>query len=159
MKTFVDLVEARVEERCDAIAYRFLATGDVSGATETLTYRELGARTRSLAIQLLALKATGERALLLYPAGRDFVTAFLGCLYSGTIAVPGSTIAAHFNSDHQLVTTTVRGAVSVIDLSVSDWIKLACRGAGRALSPQEWNQFLPTYRYEKVCAEETEETR
>lgn len=72
---------------------------------------------------------------------------------SGTIAVPGSTIAAHFTSDHQLVTATVRGAVSVIDLSVSDWIRLACRGAGRELSPQEWSQFLPTYRYGKVCAD------
>ena len=74
---------------------------------------------------------------------------------SGTIAVPGSTIAAHFKSDHQLVTTTVRGAVSVIDLSVSDWIDLACRGAGRELSPQEWSQFLPTYPYRKVCAGKT----
>ena len=71
---------------------------------------------------------------------------------SGTIAVPGSTIAAHFMSDHQLVTTTGRGAVSVIDLSVSDWVDLACRGAGRELSPQEWSQFLPTHPYRKVCA-------
>jgi hypothetical protein len=50
------------------------------------------------------------------------------------------------------VTTTVGGAVSVIDLSVSDWIDLACRGAGRELSPQEWSQFLPTYPYRQVCA-------
>ena len=71
---------------------------------------------------------------------------------SGTIAVPGRTIAAHFKSDHQLVTTTGHGAVSVIELSVSDWVGLACRGAGRELSPQEWSQFLPTYPYRKVCA-------
>jgi DNA-binding SARP family transcriptional activator/WD40 repeat protein/energy-coupling factor transporter ATP-binding protein EcfA2 len=74
---------------------------------------------------------------------------------SGTIAVPGSTIAAHFMSDHQLVTATVGGAVSVIDLSVSDWVDLACRGAGRELSRQEWSQFLPTHPYEKVCAGKT----
>ena len=71
---------------------------------------------------------------------------------SATIAVPGSTIAAHFMSDHALVTTTVGGAVSVIDLSVSDWVDLACRGAGRELTPEEWGQFLPTYPYRKVCA-------
>jgi len=87
-KTFVDLVEARVQERSDAPAYRFLMTGDVSGSTPALTYRALGTRTRALAAQLQALQTTGERALLLYPPGLDFVTAFLGCLYSGTIAVP-----------------------------------------------------------------------
>ena len=30
----------------------------------------------------------GERALLLYPPGLDFITAFFGCLYGGVIAVP-----------------------------------------------------------------------
>ena len=30
----------------------------------------------------------GDRALLLYPVGLDFVSAFFGCLYSGVIAVP-----------------------------------------------------------------------
>ena len=30
----------------------------------------------------------GERALLLYPAGLDFIVAFFGCLYAGVVAVP-----------------------------------------------------------------------
>ena len=30
----------------------------------------------------------GERALLLYPAGLEFIAAFLGCLYAGVVAVP-----------------------------------------------------------------------
>jgi acyl-CoA synthetase (AMP-forming)/AMP-acid ligase II len=30
----------------------------------------------------------GERALLLYPAGLDFIAGFLGCLYAGVVAVP-----------------------------------------------------------------------
>jgi acyl-CoA synthetase (AMP-forming)/AMP-acid ligase II len=30
----------------------------------------------------------GDRALLLYEGGVDFVTAFLGCLYAGIVAVP-----------------------------------------------------------------------
>lgn len=32
--------------------------------------------------------AVGDRALLVYPAGIDFVTAFFGCLYAGVVAVP-----------------------------------------------------------------------
>ncbi|MCK4440478.1 MAG: AMP-binding protein, partial [Sulfurovaceae bacterium] len=30
----------------------------------------------------------GDRALLLYPSGLDFIYAFLGCLYAGIVAVP-----------------------------------------------------------------------
>jgi acyl-CoA synthetase (AMP-forming)/AMP-acid ligase II len=30
----------------------------------------------------------GERALLLYPSGLEFIAAFFGCLYAGVIAVP-----------------------------------------------------------------------
>ncbi|MEO1693572.1 MAG: AMP-binding protein, partial [Cyanobacteria bacterium J06631_6] len=34
------------------------------------------------------LNMMGERALLLYPPGLEFIAAFLGCLYAGVIAVP-----------------------------------------------------------------------
>jgi len=30
----------------------------------------------------------GDRALLLYPPGLDFIDAFFGCLYAGVVAVP-----------------------------------------------------------------------
>ena len=30
----------------------------------------------------------GERALLLFPAGLEFIAGFLGCLYAGVVAVP-----------------------------------------------------------------------
>ncbi len=41
-----------------------------------------------MAAQLQALGVTGERALLLYPSGLDFVVGFFGCLYAGVTAVP-----------------------------------------------------------------------
>jgi WD40 repeat protein len=71
---------------------------------------------------------------------------------NGTIDVPAATFAAHFLSDHELVSVTTDGAVTVHDLTVSDWISLACRAAGRDLTPLEWEQFLPTYAYQPVCA-------
>ena len=33
-------------------------------------------------------RAGGERALLLYPPGLEFIAAFFGCLYAGVVAVP-----------------------------------------------------------------------
>jgi WD40 repeat protein len=70
---------------------------------------------------------------------------------SGTVEVPATTIDAHYLSDHELVTTTVSGAVTIHDLTVADWIRLACKAAGRELTPIEWNQFLPAQRYQTVC--------
>ena len=35
-----------------------------------------------------SLGLAGERALLLYPAGLEFIAAFFGCLYAGVVAVP-----------------------------------------------------------------------
>ena len=49
--------------------------------------RSLTARRRAIA-RLMSLGLSGERALLLYPAGLDFIAGFFGCLYAGVVAVP-----------------------------------------------------------------------
>ncbi|HVF91386.1 MAG TPA: aminotransferase class I/II-fold pyridoxal phosphate-dependent enzyme [Blastocatellia bacterium] len=69
-------------------AYTFLREG---GEAESLTFRELEKRTRDLALALSKRAGVGERALLLYPSGLEFITAFLACLYAGIIAVPATT--------------------------------------------------------------------
>jgi amino acid adenylation domain-containing protein len=66
-------------------AFIFLLDGETEEVT--LTYQELDRRSRRVAAQLQALGLTGERALLLYPAGLDFLVAFFGCLYAGVVAV------------------------------------------------------------------------
>ncbi len=43
---------------------------------------------RAIAAHLQALGMEGERALLLYPPGLDFIAGFFGCLYAGCTAVP-----------------------------------------------------------------------
>ncbi|MGA4844601.1 fatty acyl-AMP ligase [Streptomyces sp. G45] len=55
-----------------------------------LTYAEFDARARRVAVWLRGRVEPGERVLLLYPAGLDFMTAFFGCLYAGAVAVPSS---------------------------------------------------------------------
>ena len=51
-----------------------------------MTYGELHKQASSIASHLQSFK--GERALLLYTSGPEFITAFFGCLYAGVIAVP-----------------------------------------------------------------------
>jgi acyl-CoA synthetase (AMP-forming)/AMP-acid ligase II/acyl carrier protein len=73
-------------EAPDRTAYVFLAEGEEE--QERLTYGAIDARARAIAAALGRSLAPGERALLLYPPGLDFVSAFFGCLYAGVIAVP-----------------------------------------------------------------------
>ena len=77
---------SRASRTPDRTAYVFLAEGEEE--QERLTYAGLDARARAIAAALSRSVRTGERALLLYPPGLDFVAAFFGCLYAGVIAVP-----------------------------------------------------------------------
>ena len=67
-------------------AYRFLVDGEEEELE--LSFAELDRRSRAIAAWLGARGLQGERALLLFPAGLDFICAFFGCLYAGVIAVP-----------------------------------------------------------------------
>ncbi|MFL6198800.1 MAG: amino acid adenylation domain-containing protein, partial [Thermoanaerobaculia bacterium] len=82
----VDVLRRRAAEHPDRVAYRFLDDGEEEGSS--LTYAELDRRARALGAFLQRHGGAGERALLLYPPGLDFVVSFLGCLYAGTVAVP-----------------------------------------------------------------------
>ncbi len=86
MRSLVDLVRFRAEERPDRVAYRFLADGETE--TSQVTYYQQDCRARAIAAVLTERRAAGQRALLLYPRTLDFISAFLGCLYSGVVAVP-----------------------------------------------------------------------
>ncbi|HYX26461.1 MAG TPA: amino acid adenylation domain-containing protein [Thermoanaerobaculia bacterium] len=66
-------------------AFTFL---DAAGAASDLSYGDLDRQALAIAARLQQLGSTGQRALLLYPPGLEFVAAFLGCLYGGVIAVP-----------------------------------------------------------------------
>jgi amino acid adenylation domain-containing protein len=83
--TVVELLRKASLTQPNRDAFTFLSDGDTEKAT--LTYQELDKRSRRVAAQLQALGLTGERALLLYPAGLDFLIAFFGCLYAGVVAV------------------------------------------------------------------------
>jgi amino acid adenylation domain-containing protein len=84
--TVVELLRYRTVEQPNIEAFTFLHDGEAQQAT--LTYQELDRRSRAIAAQLQILGLSGERALLLYPPGIDYLPAFFGCLYAGVVAVP-----------------------------------------------------------------------
>jgi amino acid adenylation domain-containing protein len=83
--TVVELLRLRSFKQPNRNAFTFLLDGENEQAT--LTYQELDRLARRIATQLQAQDLAGKRALLLYPAGLDFLIAFLGCLYAGVVAV------------------------------------------------------------------------
>ncbi len=64
----------------------FFADGDETVAR--FTYEELDRRARAVATQLQQMGGQGQRVLLLYRPGLEFVAGFFGCLYAGATAVP-----------------------------------------------------------------------
>ena len=71
---------------CERICYRFLDRGETESAS--LTFAELDRRARALAAGLLSRAAPGDRVLLVFEPGPDFVEALTACLYSGLVAIP-----------------------------------------------------------------------
>ncbi len=84
--SFGRVVRHWAERLPDQCAVRFLTDGE--DAQESFSYRELDARARAIALELRRFTRPGDRALLLYPPGLEYVAGFFGCLYAGVIAVP-----------------------------------------------------------------------
>jgi acyl-CoA synthetase (AMP-forming)/AMP-acid ligase II len=84
--TLVELLRYRASNQPERIAYIFLRDGETEEAR--LTYGELDQNARAIAAHLQSLDAQGERGLLLYPPGLEFISAFFGCLYAGVVAIP-----------------------------------------------------------------------
>lgn len=82
----VDRIRINAQQWEDAIAYTLLVDGDEQEAH--LTYRELDRQARAIGGYLQSELRPGDRAILVYPTNLAFITAFIGCLYAGVIAVP-----------------------------------------------------------------------
>lgn len=84
--TLVEILQWRALRQPEQRIFTYLLDGEGEG--DHLTHETLERQARSIGAQLQSYRAEGERALLLYPAGLEFIAAFFGCLYAGVIAVP-----------------------------------------------------------------------
>lgn len=79
------ILQHRAAQDSDALAYRFLPNDKEE---LVLSYHALLSKASSLADKLSANKLAGQRVLLVYPPGLDFITAFFACLLARAIPVP-----------------------------------------------------------------------
>ena len=84
--SLVDLLLHRADSEGARRLFTFL--GDEEGEEQPLSYAELDQRARRIAVALRERVPAGERVLLLYPPGLEYVAGFFGCLYAGVVAVP-----------------------------------------------------------------------
>ena len=87
----METITARLQSHATAmphqVAYTFLRE---DGTTDDIAYGALAQRATRLAGYLLQQAEPGERVVLLYPAGLEFITAYFACLLAGMIAVPST---------------------------------------------------------------------
>jgi amino acid adenylation domain-containing protein len=84
--TLRDLLATRAAEDGARPAYAFLPDGETEAAS--FTWSEVERAARSFAARLQARGGRNARVLIAHPPGLEFVTAFLGCMMAGAIAVP-----------------------------------------------------------------------
>ena len=140
--------------RPDRLIYKFLRE---DGGTHTLTFGELHRRVMSLAIVLREHAAQGDRAILLYPSGLEFIEAFLACLAAGLVAVPAYPPRRNRHGDRlrailedarpRLILTTSR-TVPFIDVDEGTSICLATDDIGERATDQ-WHP--PSIRGDTVA--------
>ena len=85
-ENWVELLRHRATMRPDHVAFRYLLDGEDDIAE--LTFVGLELRARAIGAWLQSHRMAGQRILLLYPPGLDFIAAFFGCLFAGAVAVP-----------------------------------------------------------------------
>ncbi|MEM9271693.1 MAG: hybrid fatty acyl-AMP ligase/type I polyketide synthase [Cyanobacteria bacterium P01_F01_bin.143] len=145
-QTFIDRLAEQVTSKPEKTAFTFLQDGETESGS--LSYHELSTRAAAIAAVLQSHNATGERALLLYQPGLEFITTFLGCLYAGVIAVPAYPPRA--NRSIKRLLAIVADADAKFALTTEDLkpkIEQKFREAG-----QESLQFLATDQIENSVA-------
>ena len=152
----------RAQKTPNKTAYVYLQNG--SEALE-LNYATLLDRVRKVAKEIMLHSQSGERVVLLYPSGLDFLIAFLACLYSGVVAIPvypprnvrhwGRIRKVLNDADSSCLLTTETSLVKL-----NDWLQLedlkeldACRVMATDLSYKEPDAKIIsiTSRYDEIA--------
>lgn len=138
-QNFIEILQARARQQPNDRIFIFLKDGETESAG--LTYFQLDRQARVIAAHLQSLNLAGERALLLYPSGLEFISAFLGCLYAGVIAVPA--YPPRPNRSFQRIQSIVQDAQAIAILTTSNlYPSLASKLA--PLLPPQFQHWIAT---------------
>jgi polyketide synthase 12 len=84
--SFGQILQTRAERQPSELAFSFTPDGET--VTQSLTYGALYDHARAIAARLQQHNLGGERVILCFPPGLDFVAALYGCFLARSMAVP-----------------------------------------------------------------------
>ena len=113
--TLPEILQTRAEHTPDHTAFIFLRDGEDD--EERISYKILDDAARTIAHHLIEKNLQGERALMLFPPGLEFVKALYGCFYAGVIAVPAYPPRKNRSLDRIKTIVTDSGASVVLSLT------------------------------------------
>lgn len=85
-QTMVEIFEKNCSDNPEKIIYYYLEDG--LNETERITFSRMNLRVKAVAAALQERCVKGDRALMLFPSGIEFIVSLFGCFYSGIIGVP-----------------------------------------------------------------------
>ena len=133
---FVERLRQLSADWPDRVAYTYLVDGEDQELI--YTYRELDNRARAIGQRLIEMGMTGERALLLFPPGLDFVSTIFGCFYAGVVAVPA--FPPRRNRNMARIEAISRDAQAKVAITIDDHIQRVAKFSDDApeLKTLEW---------------------
>lgn len=119
--TLIDSLRYWTEQQPQEVAYYFT---DGENEEISLTYEQFDRHARAIAARLTDMGMAGERALLLYPPGLEFIVAWFGCLYARVIAVPAYPPRRNRNMQRiEAISDDCRAKVALTEHDVLDRIE------------------------------------
>ncbi|MGB7234449.1 MAG: AMP-binding protein, partial [Rhodococcus sp. (in: high G+C Gram-positive bacteria)] len=126
------MLHGRASLRPHDVAYTFTNyEHDWEGVRESLTWAQVSRRTLSVARELGPHGSVGDRAVILAPQGLDYISAFLGSMQAGLIAVPLP--LPHRGSSHERVDAVLADTspsviltTSAVAEDVAEYVDHAC---------------------------------
>jgi acyl-CoA synthetase (AMP-forming)/AMP-acid ligase II len=118
-RTVTEVIAFRGATQPEKTAFIFLENGETEQAR--LTFGDLDRRARGIAARLQRLAQPGERVLLVYPPGLEFICAWVGCLYAGLIGVPAYAPRRHRPADRlKAIVADATPVVALTDAATLD---------------------------------------
>src|SRR5690606_17209991 len=114
----VRILRARATHQANRLAFSFLEDRSLEG--REFSYAALDYQARRVAAELQARGLSGERAVLLFQPGAEYIFAMIGCWYAGVTSVP--IFAPRMNASFERVRTIGANADARIMLSNSNVI-------------------------------------
>jgi acyl-CoA synthetase (AMP-forming)/AMP-acid ligase II/acyl carrier protein len=123
-KSLIDWLRFHAITKPNQKAYTFLIDGEEQELD--VTFGQLDNQARLVGGHLQQMGLAGERILLLYPYGIDYVISFLACIYAGAIAVPAYPIRKNQSLNRlESIVSNSEASLALVHNKASDTVQFA----------------------------------